>query len=218
MFELFVDTADIEQIKKINKLGIIDGVTTNPSLFKSSASSSYVSLIDQISKEISGPISAEVMSTSFDEMIKEALILSDVAPNVVIKVPMTSDGIAACSYLRKQGKDVNVTLCFSPCQAVVAAKANATYVSPFIGRIDDGGSDGLSLIESISGIYSSIGASTKILAASIRSTVHCLNLFHLNVDAITAPPSVIYNLLNHNLTKQGLEKFSQDWKNTDQSF
>ena len=216
MFELFLDTADIKEIRSINKIGIIDGVTTNPSLIRK-CERSYISVLEEICDEISGPVSAEVVSVELDSMLEEAHKLSSIAKNIVIKLPLTTNGISACKQLRLLGKKVNVTLCFSSLQAVIAARVGASYISPFIGRIDDNGWNGIDLIKQIQFIYKQISADTKILAASVRHSSHFLSLVSLGIDSITAPPSVIYGLFKNNLTDKGLDQFIEDWKQTQQT-
>ena len=214
--EFFVDTADIKEIKRINDMGILDGVTTNPSLVLK-ANKNFKKLIKEICKIVPGPISAEVTATKFDEMYKEGIKLSKIAKNVVVKVPLTPDGIRTCKKLSKKKIGVNVTLCFSVNQALLAAKAGAKYVSPFIGRLDDIGKNGINLISDIKKVYSNYkNLNTKILAASIRSTKHITQVAMAGADVATVPPKLIEEMFNHPLTTKGLKIFLDDWKKTKQ--
>ena len=214
--EFFVDTADIKEIKRIKEMGILDGVTTNPSLVLK-ANKNFKKLIKEICKIVPGPISAEVTATKFDEMYKEGIKLSKIAKNVVVKVPLTPDGIRTCKKLSKKKIGVNVTLCFSVNQALLAAKAGAKYVSPFIGRLDDIGKNGINLISDIKKVYSNYkNLNTKILAASIRSTKHITQVAMAGADVATVPPKLIEEMFNHPLTTKGLKIFLDDWKKTKQ--
>ena len=214
--EFFVDTADIKEIKRIKEMGILDGVTTNPSLVLK-ANKNFKKLIKEICKIVPGPISAEVTATKFDEMYKEGIKLSKIAKNVVVKVPLTPDGIRTCKKLSKKKIGVNVTLCFSVNQALLAAKAGAKYVSPFIGRLDDLGKNGFNLISDIKKVYSNYkNLNTKILAASIRSTKHITQVAMAGADVATVPPKLIEEMFNHPLTTKGLKIFLDDWKKTKQ--
>ena len=214
--EFFVDTADIKEIRRINDMGILDGVTTNPSLVLK-ANKNFKKLIKEICKIVPGPISAEVTATKFDEMYKEGIKLSKIAKNVVVKVPLTPDGIRTCKKLSKKKIGVNVTLCFSANQAILAAKAGAKYVSPFIGRLDDIGKNGINLISDIKKVYSNYkNLNTKILAASIRSTKHITQVAMAGADVATVPPKLIEEMFNHPLTTKGLKIFLDDWKKTKQ--
>ena len=214
--ELFIDTAEIEEIKSLNITGLIDGVTTNPSLIAKSGRN-IVETIAEICSEVSGPVSAEVTATDFDAMIKEGRKLSAIAENVVIKVPLTFDGLRACKVFSEDGIMVNVTLCFSAAQAILAAKSGASFISPFIGRLDDIGSDGMSLISEITEIYEIHGFETKVLAASIRSVQDIINVAKLGADVATIPPKFLKAMYNHPLTDKGLADFLSDWKKTGQS-
>ena len=214
--ELFIDTAEIEEIKSLNITGLIDGVTTNPSLIAKSGRN-IVETIAEICSEVSGPVSAEVTATDFDTMIKEGRKLSAIAENVAIKVPLTFDGLRACKVFSDDGIMVNVTLCFSAAQAILAAKSGASFISPFIGRLDDIGSDGMSLISEITEIYEIHGFETKVLAASIRSVQDIINVAKLGADVATIPPKFLKAMYNHPLTDKGLADFLSDWKNTGQS-
>ena len=214
--EFFVDTADIKEIRRINDMGILDGVTTNPSLVLK-ANKNFKKLIKEICKIVPGPISAEVTATKFDEMYKEGIKLSKIAKNVVVKVPLTPDGIRTCKKLSKKKIGVNVTLCFSVNQALLAAKAGAKYVSPFIGRLDDIGKNGIDLIGDIKKVYSNYkNLNTKILAASIRSTKHITQAAIAGADVATVPPKLLEEMFKHPLTTKGLKIFLDDWKKTKQ--
>ena len=214
--ELFIDTAEIEEIKSLNITGLIDGVTTNPSLIAKSGRN-IIETIAEICSEVSGPVSAEVTATDFDAMIKEGRKLSAIADNVAIKVPLTFDGLRACKVFSDDGIMVNVTLCFSAAQAILAAKSGASFISPFIGRLDDIGSDGMSLIAEITEIYEIHGFETKVLAASIRSVQDIINVAKLGADVATIPPKFLKAMYNHPLTDKGLADFLSDWKKTGQS-
>ena len=214
--ELFIDTAEIEEIKSLNITGLIDGVTTNPSLIAKSGRN-IVETIAEICSEVTGPVSAEVTATDFDTMIKEGRKLSAIAENVAIKVPLTFDGLRACKVFSDDGIMVNVTLCFSAAQAILAAKSGASFISPFIGRLDDIGSDGMSLISEITEIYEIHGFETKVLAASIRSVQDIINVAKLGADVATIPPKFLKAMYNHPLTDKGLADFLSDWKKTGQS-
>ena len=209
--QLFIDTAEIEEIKSLNITGLIDGVTTNPSLIAKSGRNIIIT-IEEICNEVSGPVSAEVTATDFDNMILEGKKLSSIAQNVAIKVPLTFDGLRACKAFSDDGIMVNVTLCFSAAQALLAAKAGATFISPFIGRLDDISSDGLNLISEIRDIYDNYEFTTEILAASIRHTMHIIDCAKIGADVVTTPLSAIKGLLNHPLTDSGLKKFLDDHK------
>ena len=213
--QLFIDTAEIEEIKSLNITGLIDGVTTNPSLIAKSGRN-IISTIEEICNEVSGPVSAEVTATDFDNMILEGKKLSSIAQNVAIKVPLTFDGLRACKAFSDDGIMVNVTLCFSAAQALLAAKAGATFISPFIGRLDDINLDGLDLIGDIRLIYDNYGYDTQILAASIRTVNHVTQSALIGADVITAPPSVIKSLASHPLTDKGLAAFLSDIEQTGQ--
>jgi|TARA_B110000046_G_scaffold73965_1_gene81840 transaldolase len=214
--ELFIDTAEIEEIKSLNITGLIDGVTTNPSLIAKSGRN-IIETIAEICAEVSGPVSAEVTATDFDSMIKEGRKLSAIADNVAIKVPLTFDGLRACKTFSDDGIMVNVTLCFSAAQAILAAKAGATFISPFIGRLDDIGADGMSLISEITEIYEIYGFETKVLAASIRSVKDIIDVSKLGADVATIPPKFLKAMYHHPLTDKGLADFLSDWGKTGQS-
>lgn len=207
--KFFVDTADIDAIAELNDLGMVDGVTTNPSIIKKSGRD-ILDVTKEICDLVSGPVSAEVTATDADEMIAEGRKLVEIAENITVKVPLTWDGLKACKTLSDEGHKVNVTLCFSANQALIAAKAGATFISPFIGRLDDIALDGMELIEDIRTIYDNYGFETEVLAASIRSVNHVQDCARVGADVITAPPAVIKSLANHPLTDKGLAAFLAD--------
>jgi transaldolase len=209
--KLFIDSADPKEIAKWAATGLVDGVTTNPSL-AAKTGLDYVESLHEICASVSGPVSAEVLATETKAMIAEAKIFAKIAKNIAIKVPLTWDGLAACRVLRGDGLMVNVTLCFSPVQAMMAAKAGATFISPFIGRIDDAGQDGMELIREIRTIYDNYGYETQILAASIRGIPHVRNSALAGADIATIPLDVFRALLNHPLTDKGLAAFIADAK------
>jgi len=214
--KFFVDTAEIADIKKLYETGLLDGVTTNPSLVAKSGRN-FLEVIAEICAIVPGPVSAEVASTEYDGMIAEGRKLAKIAKNVVVKLPLTVDGLRATKTFTDEGIKTNVTLCFSPNQALLAAKVGATYVSPFIGRLDDINLEGVELIENIRQIYDNYDFKTEILAASIRSANHVTQAALAGADVATIPPPVIYKLADHPLTKSGLEQFVKDWKATGQS-
>ncbi|MDO5643430.1 MAG: fructose-6-phosphate aldolase, partial [Paracoccus sp. (in: a-proteobacteria)] len=201
--KFFVDTADVDAIRELNDLGMVDGVTTNPSLILKSGRD-ITEVTREICAMVEGPVSAEVVAEKADDMIREGRILAEIAPNIAIKVPLTWDGLKACRVFADEGRMVNVTLCFSPAQAILAAKAGATFISPFIGRLDDIHLDGMDLIADIREIYDNYGYETQILAASIRSVNHIIEAGKIGADVITAPPSVIKSMASHPLTDKGL--------------
>ncbi|WP_368186942.1 fructose-6-phosphate aldolase [Aestuariibius sp. HNIBRBA575] len=207
--KFFVDTAEIDAIAELNALGMVDGVTTNPSLIKKSGRD-ILEVTKEIADLVDGPVSAEVVALDADAMIAEGRKLADIAENIAVKVPLTWDGLKACKTLSSEGKMVNVTLCFSANQALLAAKAGATFISPFIGRLDDINLDGLELIEDIRTIYDNYGFDTQILAASIRSANHMSECAKIGADVCTAPPNVIKAMANHVLTDKGLAGFIKD--------
>jgi len=208
--KFFIDTANIDEIREANALGVLDGVTTNPSLIAKEGAD-YHGRLREIVSVVNGPISAEVTSTDPDEMLGQAHELAQISPNIVIKVPITREGLQVCRKLRKDDIRVNVTLCFSPSQALLAAKADATYISPFIGRLDDVSSDGMELIRQIRVIYDNYGYTTEILAASIRHPMHVIESALAGADVATMPFKVIGQLLKHPLTDIGQEKFLADF-------
>lgn len=212
--KFFIDTANLSQIKEAENLGILDGVTTNPSLMAKEGITGNENVMQHyknICAIVTGDVSAEVISTDYEGMIQEGIALSKLHPQIVVKVPMTQEGIKAIKYFTNHGIRTNCTLVFSAGQALLAAKAGATYVSPFVGRLDDISADGLSLIEEIRVIYDNYGYPTKILAASLRHTMHIVECAKIGADVITAPLSAILGLLKHPLTDSGLEKFLNDY-------
>ncbi len=215
--KFFVDSADVKESRELNELGMVDGVTTNPSLIlKSGGKISEVT--KQICDIVDGPVSSEVVATEYDQMMREAEVLSKIADNICIKVPLTPDGLRACRSIRKAlGRCVNVTLCFTANQALLAAKAGASFISPFIGRVDDVGEDGMNIIAEIKQIYDNYDFSTEILAASIRTVNHVKQAALIGADVATVPPAIIRQLYKHPLTDRGLEAFIADWKKTGQT-
>ena len=213
--KFFVDTAEIDAITELNDLGMVDGVTTNPSLIMKSGRD-ILDVTKEICALVSGPVSAEVTATDADTMIAEGRKLGEIAANITVKVPLTWDGLKACNVLTGEGKMVNVTLCFSANQALLAAKAGATFISPFIGRIDDLNLDGLDLIADIRTIYDNYGFDTQILAASIRTANHMSECAKIGADVATAPPAIIKAMANHMLTDKGLAAFLADIEKTGQ--
>lgn len=214
--KFFVDTADLNEIKELAATGLLDGVTTNPSLIAKSGNN-FLDLIPEICKIVDGPVSAEVAATDYETMIQEGKKLAKIAKNVAVKVPLTVDGLRVCKELSDAGTMVNVTLCFSANQALLAAKAGATFVSPFVGRLDDIGEDGMQLISDIVDIYGNYDFDTQVLVASVRTPFHVLESARLGADVATIPPSIIKQLFNHPLTDKGLDAFVADWKKTGQS-
>jgi len=214
--KFFVDTAEVKDIQELYETGLLDGVTTNPSLIAKSGRD-FKEVITEICGIVPGPVSAEVASTEVAGMIKEGEHLAKIASNVVIKVPLTWDGLKACKHFSDNGIKTNVTLCFSANQALLAAKVGATYISPFIGRLDDTNIDGMQLIEDMRIIYDNYAYPTEILAASIRSANHVSEAAIAGADVATIPPSVIRTLAKHPLTDKGLEAFVKDWAATGQS-
>lgn len=215
--KFFIDSADINEIAEINETGLIDGVTTNPSLIAKSGRD-FIEVVKEISALVEGPVSAEVTALDADTMVKEGEKLRAIAENIAIKVPLTWEGLKACKRLSDQGTMVNVTLCFNANQALLAAKAGATFISPFIGRLDDIGLDGMELIEEIRTIYDNYeGLETEILAASIRSVNHVKQAALIGADVATVPGKVLKELAKHPLTDKGLEAFMKDWEKTGQS-
>lgn len=215
--KFFIDTADVSEIKELSSSGFLDGVTTNPSLIKKSGRN-LNEVIAEICDIVPGPVSAEVAATSYEEMLKEAEVLKNIAKNVTIKVPLTWDGLKACRTLRNDDVLVNVTLCFSASQALLAAKAGATFISPFVGRLDDIGLNGMDLISEICEIYSNYpNLNTEVLVASIRSPKHVIDSATIGADVVTLPPNVLKQLISHPLTDNGLKAFLDDWKKTGQS-
>jgi transaldolase len=215
--KFFVDTAEISEIRELAATGLLDGVTTNPSLIAKSGRK-ITDVIAEICEVVSGPVSAEVAATEYKQMLQEAAVLLRIAPNVTIKVPLTPDGLRACHTLSKEGVMVNVTLCFSAAQALLAAKAGASFISPFVGRLDDIGMNGMDLIADIVQIYANYPAiKTEVLVASIRNPIHLIEAAKMGADVATIPPSVIKQLYAHPLTDKGLAAFLADWGKTGQS-
>jgi transaldolase len=215
--KFFVDTADIEEIKELAETGLIDGVTTNPSLVAKSGKE-FIPLIREICKIVDGPVSAEVAATDYETMRKEAEVLRNISNKVAVKVPLTPAGLRVCKQLSDDDTEVNVTLCFSPAQALLAAKAGATYVSPFVGRLDDISSNGMELIADIMQIYKNYdNIKTQVLVASVRSPMHVVEAAKLGAQVMTGPASVIQQLYRHPLTDKGLAAFVEDWAKTGQS-
>ncbi|MEM1053050.1 MAG: fructose-6-phosphate aldolase [Pseudomonadota bacterium] len=214
--KFFADTAEIDAIKDLAATGLLDGVTTNPSLIHKSGRD-FMEVTKEICGIVDGPVSAEVVALDHETMMKEAEVLRKIADNVCIKVPLTVDGLKTCKSLTGDGTMVNVTLCFSANQALLAAKAGATFISPFVGRHDDNGFDGMDLIEDIRLIYDNYGFETEILVASVRHVTHVLESAKIGADVMTAPPKVIHALFNHVLTDKGIEGFLKDWEATGQS-
>jgi len=214
--KFFVDTADIADIREMADTGLLDGVTTNPSLIAKSGRD-FMEVTKEICDLVDGPVSAEVVALDHDTMMKEAETLRKIADNVCIKVPLTIDGLKTCKKLTGDGTQVNVTLCFSANQALLAAKAGATFVSPFVGRHDDNGFDGMELIADIRQIYNNYSFGTEILVASVRNPVHVLKSALIGADVATMPPAVIKGLFKHILTDKGIEGFVADWAKTGQS-
>jgi transaldolase len=214
--KFFVDTADVKEIRELNDLGLLDGVTTNPSLILKSGGK-----IAEVTKEIcdivDGPVSAEVTATEYSEMMQQAKVLAKIADNVCIKVPLTLDGLRACKAIRSEGRLVNVTLCFSANQALLAAKAGASFISPFVGRIDDTGIDGMELIEEIKTIYDNYSFQTEILVASVRTVNHVKMAALIGAHVATVPPATLKALVKHPLTDKGLDQFLADWAKTGQT-
>ncbi|MBD3264295.1 MAG: fructose-6-phosphate aldolase [Candidatus Omnitrophica bacterium] len=208
--KLFIDTANIEDIKKAHFYGVLDGVTTNPTLLSKEGADPLAQL-EKICEVVKGPVSAEVTALDSETMVKEALDLSKIASNIVIKVPCTTEGLKATRELSSKNINTNLTLCFSPSQALLVAKAGATYVSPFIGRLDDISTEGMNLVADIRLIYDNYGISTQIIAASIRHPIHFLEAARIGAGVATVPFAVIEKLMNHPLTDKGIKRFLDDW-------
>jgi transaldolase len=214
--KFFVDTADVKEIKELAEMGLLDGVTTNPSLIAKSGRE-FKEVIAEICSIVAGPVSAEVTALDAEGMIKEGKLLRKIAKNVAVKVPLTIDGLKACKALSSEGTMMNVTLCFSANQALLAAKAGATFISPFLGRLDDIHLDGTELIQEIRVIYDNYDFATEILAASVRTPLHVKQVALIGADVATVPPAVLKGLAKHPLTDKGIEMFMADWKKTGQS-
>jgi transaldolase len=214
--KLFLDTADVKEIAALTETGLVDGITTNPSLVAKSGQP-FLQALEKICQMVAGPVSAEVTATDSEKMIAEGKRLARVAKNIAIKVPLTWDGLKACRALSGDGHMVNVTLCFQPVQAMLAAKAGASFISPFIGRLDDAGQDGMELIREIRAIYDNYGFKTEILAASIRHVTHVRDAALAGADVATLPAAIFKQLIQHPLTDKGLASFLEDWKKTGQN-
>ncbi len=214
--QIFIDTAEVDVLREFAELGLVDGVTTNPSLI-AKGGRNFLEVVAEIASFIDGPISAEVSATDADTMIREGQKLAGIAPNVVVKVPLTFEGLKATRELAVQGISTNVTLCFSVAQALLAAKAGASFISPFIGRLDDYGAEGSDLIQEIRIVYDNYEYDTEILAASIRNMAHVKEAALAGADCATIPPNVFRELIKHPLTEKGLQQFSDDWAKTGQS-
>jgi len=208
---IFIDTADVGQIREAASMGIVDGVTTNPSLVAKTGRR-FEEVIREICEIVDGPISAEAVSSDVDGMVKEAHDLSGLHPNVVVKIPTTAEGLRAVRRCAQKGIKTNVTLCFSAPQALLAAKAGATYVSPFVGRIDDAGGDGMAVVEEILDVYRNYAFETQVIVASVRHPGHVIRSARLGADVATIPPSVLKQLIKHPLTDVGIERFLEDWR------
>ena len=214
--KLFLDTADINEITDLNKTGMVDGITTNPSLIAKSGRN-IIQTIEEICGIVSGPVSAEVTATHYDGMMREGARLAEIASNVTVKLPLTVDGLRACASLSEDNIMVNVTLCFSAAQALLAAKAGASFISPFVGRLDDIGADGMNLISEIAEIYANYDYSTEILVASVRGVQHVVDAALIGADVATIPPKIMSQMYKHPLTDKGLADFLSDWESTGQS-
>ena len=213
--KFFADTAEISEIRELAATGLLDGVTTNPSLVHKSGRE-FLDVVREIAEAVEGPVSAEVVATDYEGMMREAEVLRGIAANVAVKVPLTEAGLKACRALSSDGTMVNVTLCFSPAQALLAAKAGATFISPFVGRLDDIGSNGMELISDIRLIYDNYDFETQILVASVRNPMHVVEAAKIGADVMTAPPKIIRQLFQHPLTDAGLAAFLKDWEATGQ--
>ena len=213
--KFFADTAEIAEIRDLAATGLLDGVTTNPSLVHK-AGRDFVEVVREIAAVVSGPVSAEVVALDYDGMMSEAEVLRSIADNIAVKVPLTENGLKACKALTGDGTMVNVTLCFSAAQALLAAKAGATFISPFVGRLDDVGASGMELISDIRMIYDNYDYETQILVASVRNPMHFVEAAKIGADVMTAPPKIIHQLFKHPLTDAGLAAFLKDWEATGQ--
>ncbi|MBH72602.1 MAG: fructose-6-phosphate aldolase [Rhodospirillaceae bacterium] len=215
--KFFVDTAEIDEIRELENTGLVDGVTTNPSLINKSGRN-FFEVVREICSLVDGPVSAEVASPDFDTMLKEGKKLAEIASNIAVKVPLTRAGLRTCKLLSDKGTMVNVTLCFSANQAILAAKAGARFISPFVGRLDDIAHDGMDLISDICDIYANYpDFSTEVLVASVRSPMHVVEAAKIGADVATVPPSVLHQMFSHPLTDKGLADFTSDWEKTGQS-
>jgi transaldolase len=213
--KFFADTAEVAEIRELADTGLLDGVTTNPSLIHKSGRD-FLEVVREIAGVVKGPVSAEVVALDYDGMMREAGVLRKIADNIAIKVPLTPDGLKACKALTGDGSMVNVTLCFSPAQALLAAKAGATFISPFVGRLDDIGQNGMELIADIRQIYDQYDFATEILVASVRHPMHIVEAAKIGADVMTAPPKIIWQLFKHPLTDSGIASFLKDWQATGQ--
>ena len=213
--KFFADTAEISEIRELADTGLLDGVTTNPSLVQKSGRD-FLEVVKEICDVVSGPVSAEVVALDHDGMMREAAVLRKIAKNIAIKVPLTPAGLKTCKTLSDDGVMVNVTLCFSPAQALLAAKAGATFISPFVGRLDDIGQNGMELIADIRQIYDQYDFATEILVASVRHPMHVVEAAKIGADVMTAPPKIIWQLFKHPLTDAGIASFLKDWDATGQ--
>ena len=213
--KFFADTAEVAEIRELAETGLLDGVTTNPSLIHKSGRD-FLDVVKEIAGVVTGPVSAEVVALDYDGMMREAGVLRKIADNVAIKVPLTPDGLKACKALTSDGSMVNVTLCFSAAQALLAAKAGATFISPFVGRLDDIGQNGMELIADIRRIYDQYDYGTEILVASVRHPMHIVEAAKIGADVMTAPPKIIWQLFKHPLTDSGIASFLKDWQSTGQ--
>jgi transaldolase len=213
--KFFADTAEIAEIRELAETGLLDGVTTNPSLIHKSGRN-FLEVVKEIAGVVKGPVSAEVVALEYEGMMREAEVLRKLADNIAIKVPLTPAGLKACKSLSSDGTMVNVTLCFSAAQALLAAKAGATFISPFVGRHDDVGFDGMSLIADIRLIYDNYDYETQILVASVRHPMHVVEAAKIGADVMTAPPKIIWQLFKHPLTDTGIASFLKDWQSTGQ--
>ena len=213
--KFFADTAEIAEIRELADTGLLDGVTTNPSLIHKSGRK-FLEVVKEIAGVVSGPVSAEVVALDYDGMMREADVIRKIAKNIAIKVPLTPAGLKTCKALSDDGQMVNVTLCFSAAQALLAAKAGATFISPFVGRLDDIGQNGMDLISDIRQIYDQYDFSTEILVASVRHPMHIVEAAKIGADVVTAPPKIIWQLFKHPLTDNGIQSFLADWQKTGQ--
>jgi transaldolase len=213
--KFFADTAEIAEIRNLAATGLLDGVTTNPSLVQKSGRD-FLEVVKEIAAVVAGPVSAEVVALDYEGLMREAEVLRRIADNIAVKVPLTEDGLKACRTLSSDGTMVNVTLCFSAAQALLAAKAGATFISPFVGRLDDIGTSGMELISDIRMIYDNYDFGTQILVASVRSPMHVVEAAKIGADVMTAPPKIIHQLFKHPLTDAGLAAFLKDWQATGQ--
>ena len=213
--KFFADTAEIAEIRELAETGLLDGVTTNPSLIHKSGRN-FLEVVREIAGVVAGPVSAEVVALDYDGMMREAEVLRKIADNIAVKVPLTPAGLKACKSLTSDGSMVNVTLCFSAAQALLAAKAGATFISPFVGRLDDIGQNGMELIADVRQIYDQYDFATEILVASVRHPMHVVEAAKIGADVMTAPPKIIWQLFKHPLTDVGIASFLKDWESTGQ--